>query len=139
MSQDGSKGPTTGKSPVEDLERKLYSRAEKGVIRDVRTPLSQERSDAPVSWESEEPQGNALKVAEASPLNSKMTLSTKFLLGSAGFFVLAAGAAGFFFFGGGNTVSSRNIDLEIVAPSLIDSGNEAQLQEIVTNRNPSSF
>ena len=121
------------------MERKLYSRAEKGVIRDVRTPLSQERSDAPVSWESEEPQGNALKVAEASPLNSKMTLSTKFLLGSAGFFVLAAGAAGYFFFGGGNTVSSRNIDLEIVAPSLIDSGKEAQLQVLVTNRNPSTL
>jgi hypothetical protein len=64
-----------------------------------------------------------------------MSLATKFLIGSMIFFVCAAGAAAYMFFGGGNIVSSNNIDLEVVMPSLVDGGKETQLQFIAQNRN----
>jgi hypothetical protein len=64
-----------------------------------------------------------------------MPFATKFLIGSVLFFVGALGAAAFMFFGGGNIVSSRNIELQIIAPSLIDGGKEATLEIIIQNNN----
>lgn len=64
-----------------------------------------------------------------------MSLAAKFLLGSASFFILAAGAAAYMFFVGGNVISPQNIDMEVIAPSLIDGGKEASFQIIITNRN----
>ncbi len=68
-----------------------------------------------------------------------MSFATKFLLGSLAFFVVAAGAAAYIFFGGGNIVSPNNIDLQVVAPSLIDAGKQADFQIIVGNRNTSAI
>src|SRR6185295_12329727 len=68
-----------------------------------------------------------------------MSMPGKFLLGSLGFFVLAAAAAAYMFFGGGNLISPQNIDIQIISPSLVDSGKEQTFQIIITNRNPSAL
>jgi len=72
-----------------------------------------------------------------TPFNQKkrMSLSTKFFFGSVAFFVLAVGIAGLLFYGGINTTSPQNIDVQVLAPSLIDGGKEATFEIIVTNRN----
>jgi hypothetical protein len=70
---------------------------------------------------------------------SGMSYTTKFFAGSLTFFIIAAGAAAYFFFGGGHFVSPNNIDLQIVAPSLVDGGSQAELQVIVTNRNSAAL
>ena len=64
-----------------------------------------------------------------------MKFATKFFIGSAAFFVLAIGGALIFFFSGNNYISPENIDLEVVAPALVDGGSTANLQFIITNRN----
>src|SRR6185369_12963552 len=65
--------------------------------------------------------------------------STKFLLGSMIFFVAAIAIALLVFFGGGNVISPQNIDLQIVAPSLIDGGKAATFEVLATNRNQSDL
>lgn len=63
------------------------------------------------------------------------TFAARFFWGSLAFFVLAAGVAFFTFFGGSNVVSSRNIEVQVVAPSLIDSGKPTNLQFVIENNN----
>ncbi|MBP9711084.1 MAG: hypothetical protein KBD50_02395 [Candidatus Pacebacteria bacterium] len=68
-----------------------------------------------------------------------MSFAAKFLLGSMGFFVIAAGVASYVFFGGANITSPQNIDVEVVAPSLVDGGKEVQFEIIIRNRNTSDL
>ena len=56
--------------------------------------------------------------------------------GSAAFFVIAIAAAAFLFFSGTNTVSTKNVDVQVSGPSQIDAGSTLSLQVVVTNRNP---
>lgn len=51
------------------------------------------------------------------------------------FFLAAAGAAAYLLLMGGNTISAQNIDLSVVAPSLVDSGKPAVIQYVISNRN----
>lgn len=120
---------------VDHLKDSLYSRKQHG-MQDVRVPLTKSEEGAPKAWAGEEPAA-LHPLAPIVPRNShtSMALATKFLIGSGIFFVLAVGGAAVFFFSGGNYISPQNIDLQIVAPSLVDGGTAANLQFIVTNRN----
>ncbi|MDE1925248.1 MAG: DUF11 domain-containing protein [Patescibacteria group bacterium] len=138
---------------IERLKKKLYSRGNKDKpMSDIRTPLSHEQADAPVSWSKAEDE--ALLAAlqadttkkKAPPIGTlmqeqkkKMSFAAKFLIGSFLFFVLAAGAAAYIFFGGGSLISPQNIDLQVVMPSLIDSGKASTFQIIIDNRNTSQL
>ena len=135
------------KSGVDGLKDELYSSKHQGPMEDVRAPLSESDAHVPVVWpsaETTEGQGGMLPQSPAQPADAPkhvvgMSYSTKFFLGSLAFFVVAAGAAVYFFFGNGNFVSPNNIDLEIVAPSLVDGGAQVDLQVIATNRNSSAL
>jgi hypothetical protein len=135
--------PPEEKDEIEKLKHKLYSRENKAKpLADIRTPLSPSTVEVPVSWTKEEEQ--VIESAQKKPLlyiepKSGMSLPAKFLLGSISFFVLAAGVAAYMFFGGGNLISPQNIDIQIVAPSLVDSGKEQTFQIIITNRNASAL
>jgi hypothetical protein len=125
------------KSGVEKLKDKLYSRKETPHIEDVRTPLETHMSDVPVGWQGEEKQA---EIQNLSPVEKKtMSFSTKFFIGSFIFFIVATAVATLVFFGGGNLISPQNIDLEVVAPSLIDGGKASTFQIIATNRNQSDL
>jgi len=128
---------------VEELKDKLYSRTLKEDAKDIRAPLSPGESGARALWEDSDGQTPQAQMRNRSgPFADKkasFSLAKKFFIASAGFFIVALGAAAYFFFGGANFISSRNIDLQIVAPSLIDGGSEAQLQFIVQNRNASEL
>ncbi len=125
---------------VEGLKKKLYSRAEGGPIQDVRAPLSPNSPETPKAWADSKP-SLPDKAAPLSPvpLRGRMSFATKFFIGSVAFFVLAAGAAAYFFFGGANFISPNNIDIQIVAPSLVDGGSAATIQFIITNRNAATL
>lgn len=133
MSQEGG---------VEDLKKKLYSRGNQAPMQDVRAPLLPNSPDTSPVWSDSKP---SLPIENTSPLRAApvakkgLGFAGKFFIGAVAFFVLAAGAAAYFFFGGANFVSPNNIDLQIVAPSLIDGGTAAPLQFIITNRNASEL
>ena len=129
---------TDEKSGVDKLKDSLYSRNE-APIQDIRTPLSPESSDVPVGWAKEE-EAEVLEPVSLSPVTKKtMSLPTKFLIGSVLFFFAAIIIATIVFFGGGNLISPQNIDLEVVAPSLIDGGKPSTFEVIATNRNQSDL
>ncbi|MDB5225592.1 MAG: protein of unknown function with transrane region [Candidatus Adlerbacteria bacterium] len=140
MSQD--------KSGVDGLKDRLYSRKHQGPITDVRSPLSESDAHAAVAWEAppapparpDEGVGFTGGSMDAPRAQKKgFSFATKFFFGSLVFFLIAAGAAAYYFFGGGNFVSGGNIDLEIIAPSLVDGGSQAELQVIITNRNSAAL
>ncbi|MGH9645945.1 MAG: hypothetical protein ACRD4E_03930, partial [Bryobacteraceae bacterium] len=138
-------------SPEDDIEKlkhKLYSRADKDkLIEDIRTPLTQTEVETPVAWPKDEVPEEKEKEPPRPPLSqflpvetrTGMSLPAKFLIGSVLFFVVAAGAAAYMFFGGGNLISPSNIDLQIIAPSLVDSGKAQTLQILIANRNTASL
>lgn len=124
---------------VEHLKDKLYSRKHQGPIEDIRSTLSESGAEVPVAWEAPPPPPTMPAKIEGGMDTTKvkkgMAFSTKFFLGSVAFFLVAAAAAAYYFFGGGSFVSTQNIDLEIIAPSLVDGGSQVDLQVIATNRN----
>lgn len=123
-------------SGVEHLKDELYSRKREAMpMQDVRAKLTHEEVDTPKQWD-----GGFKQPARAQPFDHPqgkphMAFATKFLIGSGVFFVIAAAGAAFFFFTGGNYISAQNIELSVVAPSLVDGGTAANLQFIITNRN----
>ena len=128
---------------VEHLKDKLYSRKHQGPIEDIRSTLSESDTDVPVAWEAPPPPTMPALSFEGGMDTAKrkkgMAFSTKFFIASVAFFVAAAGGAAYYFLAGGNFVSPQNIDLEIIAPSLVDGGSQVDLQIIATNRNSSSL
>lgn len=133
---------------VEHLKDKLYSRKHQGPIEDVRSPLPRSEAHAPVAWDGPPPapksttrafEGGSTSLTTDGSSKAGMSLPTKFFLGSLVFFALAATAAAYFFFGGGNFVSNQNIELEIIAPSLVDGGSQVEIQIIATNRNSAAL
>lgn len=143
---------------VERLKRRLYARDGKTETGEERTPLSDEAPvHPPTSWDGIKPPSAVdqqpdvahppLAVAaqpkiEGVPLlpptpeaGPGRSLAAKFLIGSAVFFIVASAAAAYMFFGGANLISPQNIDIEIVAPSLVDGGKETTLQVLIRNRN----
>lgn len=129
------------KDGVDKLKDKLYSRKHQGPMEDVRSPLSESDAHVPVAWEPPPPPPATAERQvfrggmDTAKAKGGMAFSTKFFLVSLAFFAVASIAAGYWFLAGGNFVSPQNIDLEIVAPSLVDGGSQVDLQVIITNRN----
>ncbi len=121
---------------VDHMKDSLYSRKHQGGMGDVRAPLTPSESHAPVAWpSSDEPTVARGRLLPLQNPTVRMALSTRFFIGSAIFFTLAVGGAALFFFTGGNYISPENIDLQVVAPALVDGGSTGNLQFIITNRN----
>jgi hypothetical protein len=154
------------KGAVERLKNRLYDRGSVGKeVKTERAGLSPGESDVPRTWkEAEEPAPQETPAApvpppaplpplsqaaadavivsdtpEPKPPKQPMSFATKFFLGSIIFFVGAVGVSAALFFGGVNTTSPQNIDVEIIAPSLSDSGKQADLEVIITNRNTTTL
>lgn len=128
------------KSGVDGLRSKLYSR-KGGVEERDRATLSQTDPNTPVAWEPKgAPERPVPQAALRDGVRRKffgLSHASRFFVGSVVFFVAAAGFSAYYFFGGGNFISSQNIEIEIITPSIIDGGSETQVQYIVTNRNAS--
>ena len=78
------------KSEVEQLKDKLYSRGQEGIAQDIRAPLEQSDAYAPPVWEGGSLLRGPKSAFYAMPAGTKMSFSTKFLIGSAAFFAIAA-------------------------------------------------
>ncbi len=119
---------------VEQLKSDLYSRKKAETpMQDVRAKLSHEEESAPKSWQDTTPLSKP-RMPMQSPTPG-MSFATKFLIGSAIFFLIAALGATYFFLSGSNFISSQNIDVQVVAPALIDGGSTATVQFILSNHN----
>ncbi|MDQ5955025.1 MAG: hypothetical protein QG621_28 [Patescibacteria group bacterium] len=140
MAQKGNK-----KDSLEELKDSLYSREKPAQTNpDERSPLSP-ISDIrpPVAWKDttiESRPARPIDVETLEPIAMKKkgwSFATKFFLTSLVFFLGAAGVAAYIILQGGNTISPKNIDVQVVAASVIDGGKPATFQIIIDNRNQS--
>ncbi len=119
-------------SRIEKLKRKLYSRNDNLLKKEERSTIEEKDIDVPTTWGDERSfqmtQDDMVKKSNNSFFN-------KFLLGSLVFFVISLGVAMFIFFGGINMISSNNLDVKIVAPSSISSGEELPIGLSIINGN----
>lgn len=122
-------------SSIERLKRTLYSRNEKIVPKERRTPVSPtDESGVPTDFGA--PPNFAIPLEEGQGKNS---FFNRFLIVSVLFFVVALAVAGFVFFGGFNTISANNVDIKITAPTSVASGEELDADLAVVNSNPTDL
>lgn len=118
-------------SSIEKLKRTLYSRDESLVPKERRTPVEEHSHDIPTNW-------GTTATFELPPevmVKQNNSFFNKFLLGSIIFFFISLGVAAFIFFGGLNMISSNNLDIKVVAPSSISSGEELSIGLSILNSN----
>ncbi|MCX6703261.1 MAG: hypothetical protein NTV02_01040 [Candidatus Zambryskibacteria bacterium] len=113
---------------IEQLKRKLYSRG--GFTpKTSRFQMSREDSNVKDNWE-----GNTELHLNAESGGTHPFLK-KFLIGAVLFFVVALGLAAYVFTGGMNEVSSANVDIGILGPASVASGEQVDLGISIVNKN----
>jgi hypothetical protein len=125
------------KDAIDGMRDSLYSRAHGPKLNiESRTPLEdEEETHPPVAWDDtkidpddKEPQHHIMS-------KPRMSAASKFFIGSFVFFLIAAGIGSYMLFVSGSGVSPQNIDVQVVASSIIDGGKESTFEIIVNNRN----
>ena len=110
-------------SRLERLKRSLYSRNDDLVPKERRTPVQEREYDVAKDWGGK----SGFDFPENTMQKKNNSFFNKFFLVSIVFFVLAVALAVFMFFGGFNMISSGNVDIKIIGPSSISSGEELDL------------
>jgi hypothetical protein len=118
-------------SRLERLKRSLYSRNEDLVPVERRTPVQGREYDVAKDWGGKKD----FDFSDNTMHKKNNSFFNKFFLISIVFFILAVALAIFMFFGGFNTISSNNVDIKIVGPSSVSSGEELDLSLSVVNGN----
>lgn len=120
---------------ISRMQDTLYSRTAKTGIR-PRATLPGDGIEKPSGWAEEVSE-------ETEPLMPKAPRTPLPLMplffGALLFFIVAMGVAAYMFFYGGNTVSSNNINITVLGPSLVDGGKETTFEITIENRNASAL
>jgi hypothetical protein len=121
------------KSSVDRLNDTLYSRTRYSDPKDSRSPM---RGEAPEGsdpeWKSEniDTMLKERRVPDAKPTKMK-----RFFMLSILFFIGAFALALYVYIGGGNFVSTKNVDILVTGPSMIEAGQPLALTVTVENKN----
>ncbi len=113
-------------SPLEDLKKRLYTTPPVDGV--SRGPAPAPQASVPEGWK-----GEPLKEAIAGP---KVSGSTIFLIGAAGFFVLAGIVSAAVLFLGGRLVSADQLQITVEGPTTVSGGESVSLFVTVHNNNP---
>lgn len=123
--------PESDESSIERLKRTLYSRDEKLVPKEKRTPVAPRDFGVPTSW-NDKPN---FDITADTMVKRNNSFFNKFLIGSVLFFIVSIAIAMFIFLGGINMISSNNLSVEVVAPTSISSGEELSIGLKILNEN----
>ncbi len=115
---------------IEQLKRKLYSR---GNFTPITKRFQMGTYDKAVkeNWS----ENTELHIDAMPEGENTHPLLKKFLYGALAFLVISIGVALYMFFGGGNQVSSANVDIKIVGPASVASGEQIDLGVSLVNEN----
>lgn len=117
---------------IEKLKKSLYSRNTVDAPTEQRSNINPTGVEAPTSWGA--PKSFEYTVDSMSKGRNN-SFFNKFLLISAMVFLASLGAAYYMFSGGFNTISPNNLDVKIIAPSLVSSGEELPIGLSIINGN----
>lgn len=121
------------KSEIEKLNDRLYSRTNYQGHSDPRSPVRSEESPEVSSQWQTPGLDEMLKHKRQTP--GPHPLLKRIFLIALVFFVISAAVAGFVFVGGVNFVSSRNVDINIVGPTIVSAGETFSLAIGISNAN----
>ncbi len=130
------------KGSIDGMKDSLYSRKHLPELHtESRSTLEPEGVEhPPVAWSDAKIEPDIPKTTSVEiPPPPHMSFASKFFIASFVFFVVAVGVAGYIFYAGTNTISPQNIDLQVLAPSIIDGGKQTTLEIIINNRNQSAL
>ncbi len=113
---------------LEHLSKKLDSGTMQNGVH--RSNLFSRGSRAPKGWQEPEK-----IMAAAKRKGARFSTLELVFAGSLGFFVVALGIAGLILFAGNNTISTKNVDIQVTGPTEIGAGSTLSLQVVITNRN----
>ena len=124
------------KDKLNKLEGKLYSRNTPNIIDAGRTDFKEENKEVKDDWQDVKASGFDELAAKMSQVaQSKHNFVNKIFTLSLVFFVIVAGVATFVFLGGGNTVSSKNVDIQVSGPLSVPGGQEVSFDINIINNN----
>ncbi|MBI2086834.1 MAG: hypothetical protein HYT69_01540 [Candidatus Zambryskibacteria bacterium] len=125
------------KSKVEGLNETLYSRTRYRDPSDTRTGVeSVEQPEVGEGWQS--PKLDEV-LAEERVESGPSPFMKKFFVFAVLFFIATILVAGYVFFGGTNFISSKNVDIEVVGPTLASAGELVELGVTIKNGNNSDL
>ncbi|MBY0539651.1 DUF11 domain-containing protein [Patescibacteria group bacterium] len=113
-------------SALERLSKRLD--AGKNEQEQTRSGLYTSYTGAPQSWKPDVDQSPMSKKPKMKPLEILFASSVVF-------FVVASAVAALLFLGGNNTVSTKNVSVQVSGPAQIGAGSTLSLQVVVTNKN----
>lgn len=120
------------KDRLNKLEQELYSR-KRGVNIGGRSEFEKQVPPEAQNWREDQNLADLFKKRGAE--NKRDSFFKKILITSIVFFVLALLGSLVVFFGGKNSVSSKNIDIEVTGPSAIGGGETLSIDLAVKNSN----
>lgn len=127
-------------SGIDSLRRDLYEK-NKNFKQSDRVELKQQvRNDLPADWQKDvsdkkEESNQFMKKKEEKHKTPKPVFFKGLLVFSILFFLFSFGIAFFVFYGGVNIVSTENVDLSIVGPTMTGGGEILSFQVTVQNNN----
>lgn len=113
-------------SPLEDLKKRLYTKPSVDGV--LRTSISIPKAQVPEGWKGTPPQKDVS--------GSRMSSSTIFFMGAAGFFLLAGIVSATMLFLGGRMVSGDQLRITIEGPTTLSGGESVSVFVTVHNNNP---
>ncbi len=128
-------------SRIERLRKALYSKSTNIEVPHL-LDLKKHKTEVSTDWQKEEPEKTApIDInSEYDVARVKKSRLIRIMLeGAAVFFLLSIAFAAFVLFKGVNVISPNKIELNIVAPASIPSGQAASLDISLTNQNSSSL
>ncbi len=125
------------KNRIENLKKRLYSRNIEPIIDDRRSIVDHEKDISKPDWTD----GNSLHIPEKVLYSSynENSFVKKFFIFAVVFFVMSAIASVFLFFGGWSRTSSQNLDIKVVGPSSVSSGEDTDMTITILNQNKASI
>lgn len=123
------------KNRLESLQKNLYSRVPK--LHDVSTgtQLKNEHFEANEEWQRGEDEDQEIKYYP----RKVTSFSTKMMIFSIIFFLVALGFGFFIYYNGGNVFSTNNIEINVLGPVSIGGGEKLAFEISVRNNNNASL
>ncbi len=121
------------RSKIDKLNDKLYSRTRYRDPSNKRAPVkSTEQPNVEERWQT--PELDEMLRHERVPTKINPFIKKVFVLAIL-FFVVAVTVAGFVFMGGANFISSRNVDIDVIGPTIVSAGETLDLGVSISNTN----
>ncbi|MDE1966860.1 MAG: hypothetical protein KGI45_02180 [Patescibacteria group bacterium] len=127
--------PENDKSRIEGLKETLYSRNAPDIRTKRKLRYTDEETSVKTDWEHPPEEDVRPAALNQEYKDHRMSFTTKILIASAVFCILAVGLGAYLFFNGTNLISANNIEIDISGPVSIPGGAPVTFDVTAINKN----